>query len=123
MIATQNFDLYPEFGNNSTKIKPDDAKYSAGFQESDVLPAEWINWLWAHSSKGVTDLNTGCKMLEQELNSVLTQAGRTPDNTTNQLLLSIQDLITGKVSKGIKIEDADGTNESVSVSFDNGSNT
>lgn len=123
MIATQNFDLYPEFGNNATKIKPDDAKYAAGFQESDVLPAEWINWLWAHSSKGVTDLNTGCKMLEQEINSVLTQAGRTPDNTTNQLLLSIQDLITGKVSKGIKIEDADGTNESVSVSFDNGSNT
>lgn len=123
MIATQTFDVFPEFGNNSTKIKPDDAKYSAGMQESDVLPAEWVNWIWAHSSKGVTDLNTGCKMLEQELNAVLAGAGRTPDNTTNQLLLSIQDLITGKVTKGIKIEDADGTNESVSVQFDNNSNT
>lgn len=123
MIATQNFDLYPEFGNNATKIKPDDAKYANGFQEADVLPAEWINWLWSHSSKGVTDLNTGCKMLEQELNSVLTAAGISPDGTTNQLYLSILALISGKIGKGVIIEDADGTNESVSVSFDNNSNT
>ena len=96
MIATQNFDLYPEFGNNATKIKPDEAKYAAGFQEADVLPCEWTNWFWAHSSKGITDLNTGLRMVEQELNAILNAGGDVPDGTSSQVITAIQYVIQTK---------------------------
>lgn len=87
MIATQTFDAFPEFGNTATKTKPDDAKYSAGMQEADVLPAEWLNWFWSHSSKGVSDLNTGVESIEKEINSVLTNQGITPSADNNGQLL------------------------------------
>ena len=95
MIPNQNLTPYPEFGNNSTKVKPDDPKYSAGFQPADVLPAEWLNWFLSRASKGVTELGEGVSSMEQEINNVLTAGGETPDQEqTSQLLTAINALIT-----------------------------
>ncbi len=94
MIPSQAFESFPVFSDTGTKVKPGDAKYSAGFQQSDVLPAEWVNWEWNKASKGITDLNTGLTSVEAEINSVLTGAGKSPDATkTNQLLEAIAKLI------------------------------
>lgn len=96
MIPTQNFIEYPEFGDNSTKIKPDGAKYSAGFQPAEVLPAEYLNWFLAGATQGVTDLNTGLSSVEAELNAILTAAGEIPNNTSGQVLSAIQYVIQTK---------------------------
>lgn len=94
MIPTQTLESYPVFGDNSTKVQPDNAKYANGFVEGDVYPAEWVNWAWGKNTKGITDANAGISSMEAEINSVLTEAGKTPDVTqNNQLLLSIQKLI------------------------------
>lgn len=102
MIPQQTFESYPVFGDNATKVQPDNAKYSAGFQQADVLPAEWVNWFWNKSSKGVTDLNAGVASMETEVINVLTAAGKTPNvNTNNQLVQSIQYLIAAAKSEAI----------------------
>ena len=94
MIPNQTFTPYPEFGDNATKVKPDDPKYSAGFIPTDVLPAEWLNWFLNRSSKGVTDLEAGVGSMEQEINNVLTAGGQTPDaEETDQLVTAIQYII------------------------------
>lgn len=87
MTPTQDFENYPEFANSGKKSQPNDAKYSAGFIPSDVLPAEWLNWFLNGATKGVTALNTGVKSVEQEINSVLKSRSVTPDiNAAGQLL-------------------------------------
>lgn len=96
MIPTQNLTDYPEFGDNSIKIKPDGAKYSAGFQPAEVLPAEYLNWFLAGATKGITDLNTGISSVEAELNAILTAAGEIPNNTSGQVLSAIQYVIQTK---------------------------
>jgi len=95
MVPTQTLENFPIFGDNATKVKPDDAKYAAGFQPADVYPAEWVNYVWNKSSSGITKANTGINMMEQEINNVLDGADKTPDATkNNQLLEAIQKLIT-----------------------------
>lgn len=95
MIPTQTFEEFPEFANSGTKVKPDDAKYSAGFVPSDVLPAQWMNWLLGKASGGVSNLNSGVKSIEEELNNVVTATGATPDSgTKNQVLNAIRALIS-----------------------------
>lgn len=87
MTPTQDFENYPEFANAGQKSQPNDAKYSAGFIPSDVLPAEWMNWFLNGATKGVTALNTGVKSVEQEINTVLESRSVTPDiNAAGQLL-------------------------------------
>ncbi len=128
MIPSQTFENYPVFGDNATKVKPDDVKYAAGFQQADVLPAEWMNWAWNKNSKGITELQAGTRSLEAEINSVLTAASITPDVSENaQLTAAINYLIsTGnsatttklKTARTIGLTDADGTNTGTSISFD-----
>ena len=87
MTPTQDFENYPEFANSGQKSQPNNAKYSAGFIPSDVLPAEWLNWFLNGATKGVTALNTGVKSVEQEINTVLESRSVTPDiNAVGQLL-------------------------------------
>jgi hypothetical protein len=91
MIPQQTFETFPVFSDTGTKVKPDDAKYSAGFQVNDVLPAEWMNWEWNKASKGVTDLNSGVTSVEGELNNILTEAEATPDGTkTDQVYKAVR---------------------------------
>lgn len=91
MIPQQTFENYPVFGDNATKVKPGDAKYSAGFQQADVLPAEWMNWAWNKNSKGITDANQGLASVEAELNNVLSEANITPSESNNgQLFKAVQ---------------------------------
>ena len=95
MIPTQTLETFPPFGDNATKVQPDNAKYAAGFQPADVYPAENVNWVWGKSSTGITKLNAGVEMMENEINNVLSEAGKTPDQTkNNQLIESIQKLIS-----------------------------
>jgi microcystin-dependent protein len=94
MIPTQTLESFPIFGSNATKVEPGDAKKAAGWQQADVVPAEWMNWEWYKASKGITELNAGVSSIEKELNSVLTAAGNTPaESTDNQLLTSIMKVI------------------------------
>lgn len=88
MIPQQTFENFPVFSDTGTKVKPDDAKYSAGFQVNDVLPAEWMNWEWNKASKGVTDLNRGLDSVEKEINSVLASFGITAAEAVNNQLLT-----------------------------------
>lgn len=91
MIPSQSFGEYPVFGDNATKVAPDNAKYSAGFQQSDVLPAEWMNWAWNKNTKGITDLNAGVSSMESELNNVLSEASISPDGSaTNQVYKALR---------------------------------
>lgn len=94
MIPTQTLESFPIFGSNATKVEPGDAKKAAGWQQADVVPAEWMNWEWYKASKGITELNAGVNSIESEMNSVLTAAGITPAQATNnQLLTSIMKII------------------------------
>ncbi len=88
MIPNQTFEDYPLFGGNATKVAPGDAKRAAGFQQADVLPAEWMNWAWNKNSKGITDLNKGLSSVEKEINAVLASFGITPAELTNNQLLT-----------------------------------
>ena len=97
MTPKQTFINFPEFANNGTKTKPDDAKYAQGFLPADVLPAEWTNYFFHGSTKGVTDLNAGVTSIEDELINILTAAGIEPATATkNQIVSAIQTLITNK---------------------------
>ena len=91
MIPQQTFESYPVFGSNATKVMPDSggAKYSNGFQQADVLPAEWMNWAWNKNSKGITDLNSGLASVEKEIIAVLTEYGIVPAEATEDQLKSV----------------------------------
>lgn len=94
MIPQQTFETYPLFGANATKVEPEDAKKAAGFQQADVLPAEWMNWAWNKNSKGISDLNRGLTSVEQEILSVLTEYNITPaEATTDQLLSALKKIV------------------------------
>jgi hypothetical protein len=85
---------YPTFGDNSSRVKPDDPKYAEGFLPGDVLPAEWLNWLLNRGSSATTKLNAGTLSMEQEINNVLAAGNQTPDATqTNQLITAINYII------------------------------
>ena len=88
MIPEQTFLGYPLFGDNATKVEPDNNKKSNGWQQGDVVPAEWMNWGWYHNSKGISDLNKGVSSMEKELNAVLSSFGITPAELTNNQLLT-----------------------------------
>lgn len=99
MIVTQNLDSFPVFGETSAKSAPDAVKYSAGFQQSDVLPAEWFNWFLAKSSKGISDLNKGMVSVEEELNAVLSEDGAVANESKGQLIAAIKGVISKNINK------------------------
>lgn len=88
MIPEQTLLGFPLFGDNATKVEPDNNKKSNGWQQGDVVPAEWMNWEWYHASKGVADLNKGVTSMEKEINAVLASFGITPAELTNNQLLT-----------------------------------
>lgn len=97
MIANQNLIEFPVFGSSSVRQQPDEAKYSAGFVNADVLPYEWTNWLFNKSSAAATELNKGVRSIEAELNNVVTGAGLTPaEGTDTQVKSAITAMIEGK---------------------------
>ena len=116
MIPTQTQTQFPVFANNGTKLEPDASKYTNGFVEGDVFPYQWENWLMNKASDAITKHNAGLDSIEKELNSILTEAGKTADNTKfNQVLESIVAIITTKISKNIEISDADGSHTGAQV--------
>lgn len=91
MIPEQTLLGFPLFGDNATKVEPDNNKKSNGWQQGDVVPAEWMNWAWYHNSKGISDLNDGVASVEREVNNVLNEAGITPSaSANNQLFKAVQ---------------------------------
>ena len=86
MIPTQTLESFPVFGSNATRVEPGDAKKAAGWQQADVVPAEWMNWEWYKASKGITELNAGVSSIEKEINAVLTDMGITPAEATEDQL-------------------------------------
>jgi hypothetical protein len=98
MIPEQTLLGFPLFGDNATKVEPDNNKKSNGWQQGDVVPAEWMNWEWYHASKGVADLNKGVSSMEKEINNVLSSFGITPAEATNNQLLTAMRLNASFVS-------------------------
>lgn len=96
MIPTQEMTSFPVWasGSGAAKVEPGAAKYAAGWLEADVVPHEWLNWLFNRASGAVTKHNAGVLSMEKEINSVLTASGQTPDvSDDDQLLDAIQYLI------------------------------
>lgn len=123
MIPTQTMTAFPVFSDNGTKLQPDEAKYSAGFVEADVLPYQWVNWFLNTASDAITKINSGVQSVEVELNNILTEAGKTPSAlTTTQVLDSIVSIITTKITKNLTIKDADETNAGATIAFTSGGN-
>lgn len=127
MIPKQTLENYPVFGDNATKVQPDNAKMAAGFQQADVLPAEWMNWAWAKNSKGIADLNAGVSSMETELVNVVDAAGLTPaEATNNQVITAITSLIATAKAEAILAAHPVGSlywtskNENPSVTFGGG---
>jgi hypothetical protein len=85
------FDNFPSFGNAGARQAPGDAKYAQGFLAADTLPAEWANYFFHGSTKGISDLNTAVRSIWLELNSVLTAYNITADaSQTDQLYQAIE---------------------------------
>lgn len=100
MIPTQTLVQFPEFATGAAaKNPPGSAKYAAGFQPADVLPAEWLNYFENKSSAGITTLNSGVASIEAELNNLITQTGGTPTQSDSTqvytAVTSLRDAITG----------------------------
>lgn len=78
---------FPEFANINPGVAPGEPKYSQGFVPADTFPAEWANYLFNRSSKGITALNSAVDSIWAELESILTYYGITPDGTDNAQIL------------------------------------
>ena len=102
MTPNQTLITFPEFADAGTKTKPDNAKYSAGFVEADVLPAEWLNWFLNKASDGITEVNAGLASIEKELNNLLSAAGKTADITEDTQVVdsikALRDTVTGTLT-------------------------
>ena len=99
MIAPQQFGCYPVFGCAATKCEPNPVKYETGYIPGDVLPAEHLNWFLGNDTAGYNLLCAGVSSIEQELATVLSCAGCTPDPTScsqvyNAVLYQINACIT-----------------------------
>ena len=102
MIPAQTLPDFPEFSNTGTKQAPGSVKYAAGFQEADVLPAEWLNYFLNGSTKGITLLNDGVKSMEAELDNIVTAGGGSPDESdSTQVLTAINYLISQAKAEAI----------------------
>lgn len=103
MIPTQTLVQFPEFATGTAaKNPPGSAKYAAGFQPADVLPAEWLNYFENKSSAGITTLNSGVASIEAELNNIVSANGDTPSaETNNQVLTAIQSFINNAKAEAI----------------------
>lgn len=94
MIPEQTLVEYPVFGDDSARVKPEDAKYAAGFLPGEVLPAQYHNWFLNKDSEAITRLNAGVNSMEKELVNVVTAGGGIPaQETNNQVISAIQTLI------------------------------
>lgn len=82
MIAPQQFGCFPVFGCSATKCEPNPVKYGTGYIPGDVLPAEHLNWFLANDTQGYNLLCTGVSSIEQELATILSCSGCTPDPTS-----------------------------------------
>lgn len=82
MIAPQQFGCYPVFGCAATKCQPQPVKYETGYIPGDVLPAEHLNWFLGNDTAGYNLLCAGVSSIEQELATLLSCAGCTPDPTS-----------------------------------------
>lgn len=82
MIAPQQFGCFPVFGCSATKCEPNPVKYGTGYIPGDVLPAEHLNWFLANDTQGYNLLCAGVSSIEQELATLLSCSGCTPDPTS-----------------------------------------
>jgi hypothetical protein len=102
------FDNFPSFGNAGARQAPGDAKYAQGFLAADTLPAEWANYFFHGSTKGISDLNTAVRSIWLELNSVLTAYNITADaSQTDQLYQAIEKRLRSLYPVGTIYQNAD----------------
>ena len=97
MKPEQNFDSFPSFANAGSRSAPEGSKYGLGFLTADTFPAEWANYFFHGSTKGITDLNSAVKSIWEELLTILSHASVTPDaKETDQVYNSIKSMVDNK---------------------------
>jgi hypothetical protein len=99
MTPSQNFNSLAEFCTSGTKVIPDASHFLNGYLENEGYPYEHINYMLNNISKNSLLYQAGLTSIENEINSILTEAEITPNiNSNNQLLLSINYLISDSIS-------------------------
>lgn len=89
MRVNPTFTGFDEFASSGDKTEPSAGLKASGYLPLEILPAQHFNWLMNRASKGVGESQTYIDNINKELNSVLTQEGLSPDNSTNQLLAAL----------------------------------
>jgi hypothetical protein len=101
MIPLQTLNSINEFCTSGDKTIPDSSHFLNGYLEAEGLPFEHFNYLLNLITKNIGLYNTGSISIENEIISVLTAAGITPNGSlVNQLLGAINYLI-GKSTSNI----------------------
>ena len=91
MIPTQNLTDFNEFANSGDKTPPETAKYAEGYLAGETFPAVHANYLFNKASVAATEKKAGLTSVEQELNTILTDAGIEPNvETQGQVLAAIK---------------------------------
>lgn len=88
MKPVHAFENFPEFANAGVRSAPENAKYATGFVAADTLPAEWANYFFHGSTKGISDLNGATYSIWQELQAVLTAYDIEPSAADSAQLLA-----------------------------------
>lgn len=94
MKPVEAFDYFPSFANAGTRVAPGgdptSAKYTLGMVPADTFPAEWANYFFHGSTKGISALNTAVNSIWTELQNLLEEYGINPSSAdTSQLIAAI----------------------------------
>lgn len=95
MIPTQTMEDFPVWCPGQGKTAPGQERIVLGWQDADVVPHEWLNWLFFKSSTCSALHNRGVSSMERELNNLVEAAGLTPsESSSTQVKDAIDYLIT-----------------------------
>lgn len=85
MRVNPTFTGFEEFCTAGDKTEPSVGLKSSGYLPLEMLPAQHFNWLINRASKGVSESQLYVDNINKELNTLLTKAGISPNNGTDQI--------------------------------------
>jgi hypothetical protein len=87
MISQLSQETVAEYASDALTIQePQGADYSRGAQVGRTIPAKWWNWLFNAVTKRASQSKADAQSMLDELKSVVTDAGLTPDASDNTQL-------------------------------------
>lgn len=95
MIPEQTMENFPVWCPGQGKAAPGQERITLGWQDADVVPHEWLNWLFYKASSCSSIFNRGVASMEKELVNLVEAAGLTPSESSGtQVKDAIDYLIT-----------------------------